>query len=186
MSRLYLLTAALTLTIAIAGVIDARRGADAATEPAPAPAFTQTDPAAWINSAPLRMQALRGEVLLLDIWTFECWNCYRSFPWLKQLETRYQHEGLQVIGIHSPEFERERKREAVLAKVEEFGLEHPVMIDNDFRYWNALDNHVWPTFYLVDKRGRIRYRFVGETHAGEPQAIRIERALEHLLAEPEG
>ena len=59
------------------------------------------------------------------------------------------------------------------------------MIDNDFGYWKALGNRVWPTFYLIDKQGRIRYRFIGETLTGEPQALRIERAVEELLAEPQ-
>ena len=102
--------------------------------------------------------------------------CYRSFPWSRQREARFQAEGLQVIGIHTPEFEFERERErdpaAVRAKVSKFALEHPVMIDNDSAYWNALGNHAWPTFYLIDKQGRIRDRFLGETYAGEPQARR--------------
>ena len=184
MSRTNLLAALLILTVAAAGVVDARRGVDAEIEPAPAPAFTQTNSDAWINSSPLRMDALRGKVLLLDVWTFECWNCYRSFPWLHQLQARYQDDGLQVIGIHSPEFDRERERAAVQAKVQEFGITHPVMIDNDFRYWEALGNRVWPSFYLIDKQGRVRYRFIGETQVGEPQALRIERAVNALLAEP--
>ncbi len=183
MKRITVLTGLLALTIGAALVIEARRGADAAVDARPAPEFTQTRASAWINGPPLRLRELRGRVVLLDVWTFECWNCYRSFPWLQHVEERYQPQGLQVIGIHSPEFDRERERAAVVAKVQEFGLTHPVMIDNDFGYWEALGNRVWPTFYLIDKQGRIRYRFVGETHRGEPQALRIERALEALLAE---
>ena len=152
----------------------------------PAPELTRADSASWINSPPLQLADLRGQVVLLDIWTFECWNCYRSFPWLKDLETRLGPRGLAVIGIHSPELERERDPAAVAAKVAEFGLAHPVMIDNDFAYWKALGNRYWPTFYLIDKQGRIRHRFVGETHVGEPQALRIETAVRELLAEPPG
>jgi len=185
MTRTAALTLLLVVTLGLAVYIEGRRGADAAVEPSPAPEFTQTQASGWINSPPLQMDELRGKVLLLDVWTFECWNCYRSFPWLNQVEQRYAPQGLQVIGIHSPEFERERDPAAVAAKADEFDLDHPVMIDNDFRYWDALDNRVWPTFYLIDKQGRIRYRFVGETHTGEPQALRIERALERLLAEPD-
>ncbi len=151
----------------------------------PAPELTRSDPASWINSPPLQLADLRGQVVLLDIWTFECWNCYRSFPWLKDLEARLGPRGLAVIGIHSPELERERDPAAVAAKVAEFGLPHPVMIDNDFAYWKALGNRYWPAFYLIDKQGRIRHRFVGETHAGEPQALRIEAAVRELLAEPD-
>jgi len=149
----------------------------------PLPAFTATSPAAWLNSPPLRVESLRGKVLLLDVWTFECWNCYRSFPWLGDVERRFADEGLQVIGIHAPEFERERDADAVQRKADEFGLHHPIMIDNDLRYWRALDNHYWPAFYLVDRRGFIRRRFVGETHAGSAQAASIEQAIAALLAE---
>lgn len=149
----------------------------------PAPEFTNHDPAGWINSPPLALADLRGKVVLLDVWTFGCWNCYRSFPWLNDLEARLNSRGLQVVGIHSPEFERERDMDAVKRKVKEFHLEHPVMVDNDFRYWNALGNRYWPAYYLVDKQGRIRARFFGETHQGDAQARRIEDTVETLLAE---
>jgi thiol-disulfide isomerase/thioredoxin len=131
----------------------------------------------------MRIADLRDKVVLIDVWTFDCWNCYRSFPWLKSVEDRYGPKGLNVIGVHSPEFERERDREAVAAKVREFGLDHPVMIDNDFTYWDALGNRFWPAFYLVDKQGRIRHRFFGETHEGDPRAGQIESAIEKLLSE---
>jgi thiol-disulfide isomerase/thioredoxin len=148
------------------------------------PEFTQRRASDWINSPPLRVSALRGKVLLLDVWTFECWNCYRSFPWLTAMEQRLAGESFAVIGIHSPEFERERDRAAVAAKAREFGLAHPIMIDNDMRYWRALDNRYWPAYYLVDKHGRIRAVYVGETHADTPQARKIEAELRDLLAEP--
>lgn len=154
-----------------------------AAEPVFAPEFTRVSPSAWINSPPLRLADLRGKVVLIDVWTFECWNCYRSFPWLKSVESRFGPRGLQVIGIHSPELDRERDPQAVADRVREYGLEHPVMIDNDFAYWKALGNRYWPAFYLVDREGRIRGRFAGETHVGEPQAGRIEGLIEDLLAE---
>lgn len=154
-----------------------------AVEPRPLPAFTQAEPAAWLNSAPLRVEDLRGRVLLVDVWTFGCWNCYRSFPWLNALEQRLGGEPFSVVGIHSPEFAHERKRDAVAAKIEEFGLHHPVMLDNDFSYWRALDNRYWPAFYLVDKQGVIRHVHVGETHEGDTRARRIEEQIRVLLAE---
>lgn len=154
-----------------------------AAGPVNAPEFTHTRAADWINSKPLGLSDLRGQVVLIDIWTFECWNCYRSFPWLKTVEERLGPLGLKVIGVHSPEFDRERERDAVEAKVREFGLHHPVMIDNDFSYWKALGNRYWPAFYLIDKQGRIRHRFVGETRVGDRRAREIENAVERLLAE---
>ncbi len=154
-----------------------------ATEPTPAPEFTHTAPSDWINSAPLRLTELRGKVVLMDVWTFGCWNCYRSFPWLKDLETRLAQKDFLVIGIHSPEFEHERERDKVVQKMAKFGLTHPVMLDNDFSYWRALGNRYWPAFYLIDKRGNLRHVFVGETHAGDQNARAMEQAIKTLLAE---
>lgn len=154
-----------------------------ATDPQELPEFTSTRPDDWLNSAPLSVAELRGRVLLLDVWTYGCWNCYRSFPWIKGLEARLATQPFQVIGIHSPEFEHERDRERVKDKIEAFGLDHPVMVDNDLDYWRALRNRYWPAFYLVDKRGKIRYRHAGETHAGDARALAMEQQIRSLLAE---
>ncbi len=156
----------------------------APTRPAVAlPEFTQGSPEAWLNSAPLTRAELRGNVLLVDFWAFECWNCYRSFPWLTSLEEHFQDKPFKVIGIHSPEFERERDIDAVRRKAAQFGLHHPIMIDNDFAYWRAMGNRYWPAWYLVDKRGQVRHVFVGETHDGDSQARRIQHAIAKLLIE---
>ncbi len=151
--------------------------------PRPAPEFTQKEAYGWINSAPLTLAELQGQVILIDFWTFDCWNCYRSFPWLNALEKRYQDKGLRVIGIHSPEFEHEKDKASVVRKVMEFGLHHPVMMDNDFGYWRAIGNRYWPSYYLVDKQGRIRSYFIGETHEGDRRAKAIEAEIQRLLAE---
>lgn len=147
-----------------------------------APAFTHTAAAEWINSPPLTLQSLRGKVVLLDFWTFACWNCYRSFPWLNELEARLHERGLRVIGVHTPEFDHERVRGSIEKKIAEYGLQHPVMMDNDHSYWNAMGNRYWPAFYLIDQQGRVRAHYAGETHAGDAQARRIESDIETLLA----
>lgn len=137
--------------------------------------------AVWLNTQ--STPSLNNKVTLIDIWTFECWNCYRSFPWLTELEEEYKDKGMSVIGVHSPEFDHEKRISSIQAKADEFGLHHPILIDNDFSYWRALDNKYWPAYYLVDKKGQIRYRFIGETHANSRQARRIEEAINKLLAE---
>jgi thiol-disulfide isomerase/thioredoxin len=152
--------------------------------PIPAPEFTHPEPAAWINSLPLDLTRLHGKVVLLDFWTFDCWNCYRSFPWLRDLEERYTGQGLQVIGVHTPEFDHEKVRANVVRKVKEFKLLHPIMLDNDHSYWAAMGNRYWPAFFLLDKRGRIRAHYVGETHKGDPRAVAVETEIQRLLAEP--
>ena len=149
----------------------------------PAPEFTQTDPDAWLGSEPLSIADLRGNVVLIDFWTYGCWNCYRSFPWLNDLEARLKNEKFRVIGIHTPEFEREKVRENVVRKIDEFELKHPSMMDNDFAYWKKIENRYWPTYYLIDKRGFIRHVFIGETHADTDKAQEVETAIRELLAE---
>ncbi len=157
--------------------------ARATVTPFPMPEFTQSDEEAWFNSPPLAKADLAGKVVLVDFWTFECWNCYRSFPWLNALESRFEDHDLVVIGVHTPEFEHEKEPDRVAAKIAEFELHHPVMMDNDFRYWRAMDNFAWPAFYLVDRKGQVRQRFIGETHEGDRRARDIESAIESLLAE---
>ena len=148
-----------------------------------APEFTQTDPGDWLNTAPLTLESLRGKVVLIDFWTFGCWNCYRSFPWLNDMEKRLVDKGLVVVGIHTPEFIHEKNRNTVRSKIKEFKLQHAVMIDNDMTYWRAMNNRYWPAFYLLDKQGRIRGTFVGETHKGDKRAKEIEHLIMKLLNE---
>ena len=188
MNKTIIINISLLLTVAIlsaASLLYYSQEAQAKTytQPVPAPQFTQSHPGDWINSAPLKMEDLKGKVVLLDVWTSACWNCYRSFPWLNSMKKKYQDKGLQVIGIHSPEFEYEKNYDNVVAKAKEFKLHHPIMLDNDFAYWNALNNQYWPAYYLIDKQGNIRHLFIGETHAGDNKAKRIESAIAELLAE---
>ena len=152
--------------------------------PFPAVEFTHKKAADWINSQPKMIGDYSGKVLLIDFWTFDCWNCYRSFPWLKAMEERLAPEGLEVLGVHTPEFPHEKVRENIIAKVREFGLDHPVMIDNDFSYWRAMRNKYWPAFYIIDKQGQVRAVFFGETHAGDARAKKIEQTIRKLLSEP--
>ncbi len=88
-----------------------------------------------------------------------------------------------MIGIHSPEFEFEKARRRVVAAVEKFGITHPVMMDNDFAYWKALDNSYWPAFYLVDKKGNIVRAIAGEMHEGTERARVVDEIIELMLAE---
>ena len=150
------------------------------------PEFTHFGAESWINSPPLTKQDLTGKVVLIDVWTFDCWNCYRSFPWLNELEKKYQDKGFQIIGIHTPEFEHEKLRSNIEHKAREFKLHHPIMIDNDFSYWRALNNHYWPAYYLVNQQGEIIYSHIGETHSGDKKARVLEQKIQQLLAQPTG
>jgi len=154
-----------------------------AQPPASLPEFNHQQDKDWINSKPLTVQSLlkQNKVILIDMWTFDCWNCYRSFPWLNALEKKYQDRGLQVIGVHSPEFEHEKIRANIEKKVTQFKLHHPIMMDNDLSYWRALNNQYWPSYYLINQQGEIVHHHVGETHPGDPGAIALEKTLQQLL-----
>lgn len=153
------------------------------SSPPPAPEFTHKEPQDWINSPPLSIQELAGKVVLIDFWTFACWNCYRSFPWLNAMEARLTGEAFQIIGVHTPEFDYEKIRSSIVEKVAEFGLKHPVMIDNDSSYWRAMNNRYWPAYYILDKQGKVRAAFFGETHEGDRRALEIEKTIRALLSE---
>ena len=167
------------LTLLVSAIVYAAK----INPPAIMPEFTQVDEVAWFNSKPLRSEDLRGKVVLIDVWTYGCWNCYNSFPWLRGVEEKFADQDFTVIGIHTPEFDREKERENVLKKIEEFELHHPVMMDNNKAYWRALRNRYWPAYYIVDKQGNIRDAFIGETHEGDRRAKKIEKLIAKLLKE---
>lgn len=87
------------------------------------------------------------------------------------------------MSVHTPEYEREKNRDTVVRATKRFGIDHPVYMDNDFGYWQDLDNRYWPAFYLVDRSGRVRLRAVGEMHRNTSRAAEFETTLETLLAE---
>ncbi len=135
-------------------------------------------PTGWLNSPPLRLADLRGRVTLVEFWTFDCINCRNVLPALLQWYRDYAMRGLVIIGVHTPEFRHEYEINNVQEAIQRFGIPYPVAIDNDFATWKAYHNRYWPAFYLVDKRGVIRY-----THIGEGSYDNTRRAIEVLLAE---
>lgn len=158
-------------------------GAERPEAPWRAPEFTHADEADWINSAPLKLTDLQGKVVLVDFWTYGCWNCKRSIPWIKDVRSRFADDGLVVIGVHTPEFKYEKDRAGVREEVAKLELRHPVMMDNDFSYWNAMGNRYWPTFYLLDKSGRVRQQVIGEIRPMDDNARKLENRIRALLAE---
>jgi len=134
----------------------------------------------WINSQPLKLNDLRGRVVLIEFWTFGCINCRNTLPFVKNWQYRYREKGLTVIGVHSPEFEEERDVEHLRREVTSLGIRYPVVTDNDYQTWNAYKVDAWPTVFLLDKQGRIRRMRVGEGDYDE-----TEKLIQKLLAEKE-
>jgi cytochrome c biogenesis protein CcdA/thiol-disulfide isomerase/thioredoxin len=128
--------------------------------PYPAPDFRGIS--AWINSPPLTMQTLRGKVVLVDFWTYSCINCVRTLPVLTAWDRRYRAQGLVIVGVHSPEFEFEKKLDNVRQAVAEHHIQYPVALDNNLDTWTNFENRYWPAHYLIDRQGRVVYTHFGE------------------------
>lgn len=147
-----------------------------------APEFTHSSQADWLNSRPLRLAELRGKVVLVEFWAFECVNCRRTQPWLHAIQQRYADKDFVIVSVHTPELPEERSPANVRTAVAEQKITNPVMIDGDYSYWNAMENQAWPAFYLIDRHGRIAERAIGEMHIGQSRAAELERAIEEQLA----
>lgn len=131
----------------------------------------------WINSREIKsMQELRGKVVLVDFWTYSCFNCVNTFPYVQGWHEKFKDEGLVVLGIHAPEFAFERDSDNVKKAVKKYGLTYPIALDNGFKLWRAYRNRYWPAFYLIDKQGMVRY-----THFGEGRYKEMEAAIASLL-----
>ncbi len=135
----------------------------------PAPALTGTED--WFNSKPLQLSQLRGKVVLIDFWTYSCINCLRTLPHLKAWYDTYHSRGLEIIGVHTPEFAFEHVASNVQAAVERLGIPYPVVQDNNYATWDAYGNQYWPAEYLIDRNGRIRHTNFGEGEYGNTEAL---------------
>jgi cytochrome c biogenesis protein CcdA/thiol-disulfide isomerase/thioredoxin len=152
-----------------------------------APAFLASGP--WFNteaptagipapSAPLKLESLRGKVVLVDFWTYSCINCIRTIPYLKTWYAAYKDKGLVIVGVHSPEFAFEKVSANVSRAMRDLGVTWPVVQDNDYSQWKAYGNQYWPAHYFIDAKGRVRYWHFGEGEYAESEAV-----IKKLLAE---
>jgi thiol-disulfide isomerase/thioredoxin len=149
--------------------------------PSAPPEFTHHRSVDWLNSEPLTLAGLRGKVVLVEFWAFECGNCVSSRSWVDKVARTRRAAGLVVVGVHTPELPSERSTGNVRSAVKRLEIRHPVMIDSDYSYWNALHNHYWPTFYVIGRDGLLYGKVVGEMHEGVQPAIGLEAAIDQLL-----
>jgi peroxiredoxin len=138
----------------------------------------------WLQSKPLTLASLRGQVVVVHFWTFGCINCIHNYPAYKAWQNQYAGKGVTIIGVHTPEFEAEADLKRIRTKAEENGLKFPIAVDNNRRNWRNWSNRYWPSIYLIDKKGRIRYRWEGELDSATPKGERLMRQrIDELLAE---
>jgi thiol-disulfide isomerase/thioredoxin len=136
-------------------------------------------PAVWLNTyTEVSLSTLLPNVLLLDFWDYTCINCLRTLPYLRAWHERYQDLGFEIVGVHTPEFHFARQPDFVKAAVGRLGLRWPTILDNNQEIWTTYANRYWPTVYLIDPQGYIRF-----SHAGEGGYTQIETAIQTLLRE---
>ena len=124
----------------------------------------------WVNTTPLTSKALRGKIVLVDVWEYTCINWIRTSPYVKAWNRDYAKLGLVVVGVHTPEFEFGKQAENIDRSIRDHGLEYPIAIDNDYAIWRALKNSAWPAKYLFDAQGRLVKRWLGEGSYDEVEA----------------
>jgi len=135
----------------------------------------------WINTPagqPVDLVSLRGQVVLVDFWTYSCINCIRTLPYVRAWYGLYHDDGLEIVGVHTPEFRFERDADNVRDAARRYNLTYPIALDNDAGIWTAYHNHYWPAKYLIDAYGKIRY-----THFGEGGYDETEAKIRELLVE---
>jgi thiol-disulfide isomerase/thioredoxin len=140
-----------------------------------APAFAE---GTWINSETLTVEKLRGRVVLVEFWTFGCYNCRNTLDSMKEWDAKYRDRGLTTVGVHTPEEDNEYSLDNVRREVPSLGIKYAVVTDNDYKTWKAYNVVAWPTIFVIDKQGRIRW-----LHAGEGRYEETESVIKTLLAE---
>jgi len=130
----------------------------------------------WINSSPLFLKELKGKIVLIDFWSYNCIHCVNSIPHLKKWYETYKDKGLVIIGIHSPMSEIAKNISNVQDAVKRFEISYPVAVDNEFIMWQKYNNESWPTLYLIDKEGIIKEKIVGSG-----QEEKLEEEIKKLL-----
>ncbi len=139
---------------------------------------------AWINSPPLKMADLRGKVVAFHFWASGCINCIHNLPHYAKWHDEMADKGLVVLGMHTPETQVERNIDNLRGKVDEYAIRYPVAMDHDAGNWKAWANSLWPSVYLVDKTGRVRYWWYGELNWQGAQGEQFMRQkIEELLVE---
>jgi thiol-disulfide isomerase/thioredoxin len=132
----------------------------------------------YLNTSPEKLSKdMENKVILYDIWTYSCVNCIRTLPYITAWDEKYAEQGLLIIGIHSPEFEFEKDAENVQVAMDKYGIDYPVVLDNDMKTWKAFENNYWPRKYIADHQGNLRYDHIGEGGYQETEKI-IQQLLE--------
>ena len=133
---------------------------------------------AWINGEPVTPASLKGKVVLIDFWTWDCINCQHTLPHVREWAKKYGDQGLVVIGVHTPEYPWEKPLDSVKKAVAKWQIPYRVVTDNNYKIWTAFGNQYWPAHYYFDAKGQLRY-----TAFGEGDYAKQEQVIQQLLKE---
>jgi thiol-disulfide isomerase/thioredoxin len=115
----------------------------------------------WLQGPRVSVKGARGRVVLLDFWEASCLYCLQTLPYVRSWHERYAARGLDVVGVHTPEFDFTAAANFVGAAIRDLDLPYPVLLDVDRAVWRAYANKVWPAKYLIDARGYVRFEQLG-------------------------
>lgn len=142
----------------------------------------------WLNTpgdGPISLALRRGKVTIVHFWTYGCYNCQNNLPAYARWHKQFSGKDVVIVGVHTPETPAERVTANVVRHVKEFKIEYPVLFDQAETNWRRWQQRYWPTVYLVDRQGKIRFRWIGELNYGGKQGeARMAQLVEELLKEP--
>ncbi len=136
----------------------------------------------WLNTDITSLDELDGKVVVLELWTFGCFNCQNRIPHTQELYARTSRDDLEIVGVHAPEFDFERDAVAVEEATINFGVTWPVALDPDkenFRAWQEGGRRFWPRTYVIDQNGDVRFNHIGEGAYDE-----LDDVVDFLIANP--
>ncbi len=179
MKRIWIF-AVVALAVAVAVWVSSDRGIVAAEKPVAAPEFTGVSE--WLNAKPLKLADQKGKVVVVHFWTNGCINCINNYPHYRAWQEKYKGEkNYLMVGIHTPEFDAEKKVDRIKERMEKNKLTFAVAVDNDQKNWNTWGNRYWPAIYIVDKAGNVRERWEGEL--GDKGYKQMTEKIDALLKE---
>jgi len=139
----------------------------------------------WLNTkAPITWAERKGKVTLVHFWTFQCSNCLNNLPAVSRLDSKFKGLGVITIGIHTPETEAEKKFENVVTETPKLKIDYPVLFDGKSENWSKWKQSYWPTLYVIDKNGFVRFQWLGElNYNGKNGEAEAAKAIKLLLEE---
>ena len=142
----------------------------------------------WLNTPgdqPVSLASRRGKVTIVHFWTYGCYNCQNNLAAYARWYQQFAGRDVVIVGIHTPETSSERVGANVVRHVKDFKIEYPVLFDQSETNWRRWQQRYWPTVYLIDRKGKVRFRWIGELNYGGKQGeASMAKLVEDLLREP--